>query len=54
MVLILKKGTDKSILDDFMKIKSTKKGFDAKAFSGKVKFKKDPLIIQKELRNEWG
>ena len=29
------------------------KGFDAKAFSGTVKFEGDPLEIQKQLRDEW-
>ncbi|OYQ34407.1 hypothetical protein CHU92_11685 [Flavobacterium cyanobacteriorum] len=33
------------------KIKS--KGFDAKAFSGTVKFKGNPVEIQKEMRDEW-
>jgi len=32
---------------------TVKKGFDAKAFLGKVKFDKDPLAIQKEMRDEW-
>ncbi|MFY0481754.1 hypothetical protein ACI6PS_04045 [Flavobacterium sp. PLA-1-15] len=53
MVLILKKGTNKSVIQEFLKTKSNKKGFDAGAFLGKIKLKKDPLVIQKQMRDEW-
>lgn len=32
---------------------SVHKKFNAKKYSGKVKFKGDPLAIQKKLRDEW-
>lgn len=32
---------------------SQTKGLDAKAFSGTVKFKGNPLDIQKQMRDEW-
>ncbi|MFP9097443.1 hypothetical protein ACLI09_00185 [Flavobacterium sp. RHBU_24] len=66
MDLILKNVEDKhlpvlkSIAEAFgIEIKNAettepvKKGFDAKAFLGTVKFDKDPLEIQKEMRDEW-
>ena len=30
-----------------------RKGFDAFAFCGRVKFDEDALVIQKRIRNEW-
>lgn len=57
MVTVIKKGASKeeiSLLFEKM-TRSTKfnKGFDAKKFCGTVKFGKDALEIQKQLRDEW-
>jgi hypothetical protein len=36
------------------KLKSIKpNGINAKKYCGKIELKKDPLIIQKEIRDEW-
>lgn len=56
MTFIIDKNTDKK---EFVKLlnsftKSTKsKGVDLSKHCGVIKLKKDPLQIQKELRNEW-
>jgi hypothetical protein len=31
----------------------TSKGVDTRKYCGVIKLKKDPLIIQKDLRSEW-
>jgi hypothetical protein len=53
MVTIIKKGTTKSrILQLLNKIKS-RKGIDAFKYCGVIKLNNDPLVIQKQMRNEW-
>ena len=53
MVTIIKKGSDtKEVEKALSKVKS-KKIFDAQRYCGILKLKKDPLVIQKEMRNEW-
>lgn len=53
MVTVIKKGSDrKEIENAFSKIKSRKK-FDAYKYCGTLKLKKDPLEIQKSMRDEW-
>ncbi len=55
MVVTIKKGeSKKSIQKKLEKLKSTKKTFPAHLFTGKMKIDKDPLAIQKRLRDEWG
>lgn len=56
METIIKKSTKKKEVEK--KINSTKeskqkKVFKASKFCGKIKYKKDPMTIQKKLRNEW-
>ncbi len=34
--------------------KSRNAGVDIKKYSGKIKLKEDPLIMQKKMRDEWG
>ena len=57
MVTIVKKGASKKEINNLFEklIQESKinKGFDAYKFCGKVKFKKDGLEIQKQLRDEW-
>lgn len=56
MVVILKSGESKKnmqkLMEQLSKMKSSK-NFDAKKFCGVLKLKEDPLVLQKELRNEW-
>ena len=56
MVLTLKRGASKKDIDKINKklenIPSGKK-LNAKKYCGTIKLKRDPLTIQKELRNEW-
>jgi len=54
MVFVINKKTSKKALEKLFSGKKRKKGgFDAKIFCGTVQFKKSPLLIQKQLRNEW-
>ena len=55
MVMIMKKGaSEKSILKILKKLQEkSDKGIDIKKYTGKIKFKKSGLEIQKELRDEW-
>lgn len=55
MVTTLKYGSKKDSINkllDRLSIKS-RRGVDTKKYSGIITLKKDPLQIQKELRNEW-
>ncbi len=55
MVTTLKYGSNKDSINkmlDRLSIKS-RRGVDTKKYSGIIKLKKDPLQIQKDLRNEW-
>jgi hypothetical protein len=56
MVVKIKKGESKSSIESKLKRlrKSSKKGFPAHLFTGKVKFAGDPVEIQRKLRDEWG
>ncbi|MEX1002815.1 MAG: hypothetical protein WDZ35_11925 [Crocinitomicaceae bacterium] len=47
-------ASKKSLLSLLKKLREkTVKGVDVRKYSGKIKLKRDPLQIQKELRNEW-
>ena len=56
MVTVLKQGATKksirSILEKLAK-ELKPKGIDVYKYCGKISLKKDALIIQRELRNEW-
>ena len=57
MVTVLKQGASKkNISSIFEKLRKDlkPKGVDVYKFLGKIKLGKDPLTLQKELRNEWG
>jgi hypothetical protein len=55
MVLVIKKGENKTLRQFFEKLKKQKKtnGIDTNKFCGIIKFKKDALVLQKEWRDEW-
>ena len=53
MVTILKKGTAKSRILQLLNKLKTKKGIEAFKYCGVIKLKKDPLLIQKQMRHEW-
>jgi len=55
MVIVLKKSDSKRIVNKKLKtIKPSKpiKPFNAKKYNGIIKLKEDPLIIQKQMRDE--
>jgi len=55
MVMTIKYGASKKNLLSILKEVSEKKrkGIDTSKFCGKIKLKKNPLLVQKELRDEW-
>lgn len=56
MVTILKQGATKKsikgVLEKLSKINNPK-GVDTYKYCGKISLKRDALILQKSLRNEW-
>ena len=53
MVTVIKKGSDKNNIRKALASIVVQSGIDAYKYCGKVKLKADPLIIQKNLRDEW-
>lgn len=55
MVTTLKYGSQKDSLSKLLDRlnKRSRKGIDVKKYTGILKLDKDPLAIQKELRNDW-
>ncbi len=54
MVLIIKKGASKKeLLAIEKKLSGDSHGFNPDKYTGTVKFKKDGLTLQKQLRDEW-
>ena len=55
MVTIIKQGSKKDSITKVLNRLSKKsgKGIDTHKYSGLIRLKKDPVDIQKELRNEW-
>jgi len=53
MIVVLDKNTDIPALKKQLNLKTSSKGFDAKEYSGALKTNSDPLVIQKQLRDEW-
>jgi hypothetical protein len=54
MILTLKKGASKREMDEIHKKFQMKNGVNTKKYCGTIKLKKDPLVIQQQMRNEWG
>jgi len=53
MVLVLKKGASRREIQRIEKHLRVKKATDILKYCGKIKLKENPLVIQKEMRNEW-
>lgn len=53
MVTVIKEGSKGSSIQKLLNSIKSKKGLRAKKHSGVLKLKKNPLTIQKEMRNEW-
>jgi hypothetical protein len=53
MVTIIKKGANKLNIQKALDAVTLRKGMDASKYCGKVKLEKEPLTIQKNLRDEW-
>lgn len=56
MSITLKRGANKSVIKRSLKkvLKADSlKGIDAYKYCGIIQLKKDPIDIQKELRDEW-
>ena len=53
MVTVIKKGTDKEIINRLLKEALKTKGVDTRKYCGVIKLKEDPLVIQKRMRDEW-
>lgn len=53
MATIIKKKSDTKSISRKFKRAITSKGIDTKKYCGVIKLTRDPLAIQKELRDEW-
>ena len=53
MVTVIKKKLNKQDISKKFNKAITQKGVDTHKYCGVIKLTKDPLIIQKELRDEW-
>lgn len=53
MVITITRKTTRKQFEKLLKRFKNKKGFAAHKFCGAIKFKEDPLAIQKRLRSEW-
>jgi hypothetical protein len=53
MIFILKKGASKKQMDEIHEKLQMTKGVNTKKYCGTIKLKEDPLVIQKQMRDEW-
>ncbi|WP_375579489.1 hypothetical protein ABWH96_21250 [Marivirga tractuosa] len=53
MVTVIKKGSNKEKIEAALSKLKSRKSFDAYKYCGAVKLNKDPLQIQKQMRDEW-
>lgn len=53
MATIIKKKTEKKNISKRFNKAIASKGVDTRKYCGVIKLARDPLSIQKELRNEW-
>jgi hypothetical protein len=53
MITILKKGSDTKEIEKSLSRLKNKKSFDSQKYCGVLKIKKDPIVVQKSMRNEW-
>lgn len=53
MATIIKKRSAKKVISEKFNKALSLKGVDTRKYCGVIKLSKDPLAIQKELRDEW-
>ena len=53
MTVVIKKTSDQESIKKILKQLEHKSKFDVTKFCGVLQLDKSPLIIQKEMRNEW-
>ncbi len=53
MVIVIKKGDSKKLIQTKLRKLKGGKGFPASKFTGKVKIDEDAVAIQRRLRDEW-
>lgn len=53
MVVVIKKGDSKKLIQRKLKKLKSGKGFPASKFTGKVNIEEDAVLIQRRLRDEW-
>ncbi|MDH5367778.1 MAG: hypothetical protein OEW67_12380 [Cyclobacteriaceae bacterium] len=53
MVTVIKKGSDKKVINKILKEALRTKGVDTHKYCGVITLKEDPLVIQKRMRDEW-
>jgi len=53
MVTVIKKGADRINIQKALESVKVGEGINAFKYCGKVKLEKEPLTIQKKLRDEW-
>lgn len=53
MVTVIKKGFDTKEVEKALSKVKNRKSFDAQKYCSAIKMKKDSLVIQRGMRNEW-
>jgi hypothetical protein len=53
MTIVIKRKSSKKNISKLFKKAMSSKGVDIQKYCGVIKLSKDPLAIQKELRDEW-
>ena len=53
MTVVIKKSSDQESINKAWKKLEHKSKFDVSKFCGVLKLNKSPLLIQKEMRDEW-
>jgi hypothetical protein len=53
MVTVIKSSDSLDKIRKIIQAVDDKSGVDTEKYCGTIKLKKDPVIIQKELRDEW-
>jgi hypothetical protein len=53
MTVVIKRKSGKKIISKLFKKAISSKGVDTQKYCGVIKLSKNPLTIQKELRDEW-
>jgi hypothetical protein len=53
MTIVIKRKSGKKNISKLLKKAMSSKGVDTRKYCGVIKLNRDPLTIQKELRDEW-